>query len=44
MMEEKQVNVLIAGKIGENMHSALADAGIKAIELQGTVSEVLSQI
>ncbi len=41
LMAEKKVNLVIAGKIGGNMLSALKEKGIDVKEKSGAVKEVL---
>lgn len=44
MLADKNVDLVIAGKFGPNMASALEERGVKFKEKQGTVEEVLKEV
>ena len=44
MLADKDVKIIIAGVIGENMASALDERGIKYYEKQGLAKEALKEI
>jgi len=43
MMADKNVDVLVAGRVGYNMKDALDEKGIKSFERKGIVKEVLKE-
>ncbi|MCD6381359.1 MAG: NifB/NifX family molybdenum-iron cluster-binding protein [Candidatus Aenigmarchaeota archaeon] len=44
MLADEEVNVVVVGRLGENMKAALAENGIKCIEMSGTVKDAVESI
>lgn len=44
LLSDKGVNVVVAGKFGGNMITALEEKGVKTFEKKGIVEEVLKEI
>jgi len=44
MLYDKAVSIIVAGKFGPNMESAMKEKGMKHFEASGKVSEVLDEV